>query len=162
MANALKLSSRKGKASVPISWLCLNHRSSPVCSCTGKPNSPEDAVPHGWLAYVVPMDRHPECLAFVPHFNSSGFSAAGFITQKPWFLGTAYNLQRGSAPFLSSFFFPFSSGFLYRILIFFLPFPLTPNCFQLIQEKVEVTGRVKTRNLIFLLSINHAWFQPAI
>lgn len=51
---------------------------------------------------------------------------------------------------------PFSSGYLYRIIFF------SPDCLQLISEKVEVTGRVKTHNLIFILSINHAWLQPAI
>lgn len=132
-----------------------------VISCVaaaGKPNSPQDAVPHGWLTYVVTIDsRQPETLVFVHVLIPQTSSTVGFGPQKPRVLGTVYNLQQGSAPFLSSP--PLLLGIYTGFLIFFF---LSPDCLQLIQEKVEVTGRVKTHNLIFILSINHPRFQPDI
>lgn len=72
----------RGESICSVAWLCLKHRSPPVCSCTGKP------FPRGCTSTWVSgscgaTDRQPEHLPFFPRFNSSSFSTVGFILQKP-------------------------------------------------------------------------------
>lgn len=69
----------------------------------GKPNPPQDAVPHGWLPYVVTADRWPETLGFVPRCDS--FLRLQYCWMQPWRLclvGAAWDLHGGDEPLLSS------------------------------------------------------------
>lgn len=99
MGSTLTSPSGMRRAFIPIAWLCLKHRSSPVCNRSRENKFPIECSPCGWLMYMVTIDRQQQTSGFVPHLTSSDFSTVGFRSQKLWVLETAYNLQWGSAPF---------------------------------------------------------------